>query len=62
MGPYSEELQAQRARSVQRILAQDLTEDARRIWTNHLRNLARTESQYNARVRMLYANRYKNEI
>ena len=55
MGPWSEERQYQRAQAIARVLAQpDLDEDMRRIWDNHLRNLSRSEAQYNARVRQIY--------
>lgn len=62
MGPYSEERQLRRAAAIQRVLDQpDLNPEARRIWTNHLRGLSRSEEQYNARVKALYTemrNRY----
>lgn len=54
MGPYSEQRQLERATTIQRILSQDLTDEARQMWTHHLRNLARSEAQYNHRVRELY--------
>jgi hypothetical protein len=51
MGPWSEERQLERAENIHRILSNpDLSPEARRIWENHLANLATSESQYNARV------------
>jgi len=38
------------------VLEKDLTEDARRIWEQHLRGLSRSEEQYNARVKMIWTN------
>ena len=62
MGPWCEERQYQRAQAIARVLEQpDLNEEARRIWDNHLRNLSRSEEQYNARVRQIWTdirNRY----
>jgi len=55
MGPWSEETQYRRAQSIARVLADpQLTQDARRIWENHLRGLSRSEEQYNARVRSVF--------
>jgi len=54
MGPYSEQRQLERAQTLERILSQDLTDEARQMWTRHLRNLSRSEAQYNYRVRELY--------
>lgn len=56
MGPYSDERQYQRAQAICRVLEQDLTDDARRIWEQHLRGLSRSEEQYNARVKMIWTN------
>jgi hypothetical protein len=54
LGPFSDERQVKRAEAICRVLAQDLTEDARRIWEQHLRGLSRSEEQYNARVKMIW--------
>lgn len=62
MGPWNEERQLERAAALERLLANpNLNAEARRIWTNHLRGLSRSEAQYNARIVKLYTdmrNRY----
>lgn len=57
MGPYSQVRQAHRRNIILQILAGSrLSNDARRIWTQHLYNLATGEQQYNARVAEVYSN------
>jgi gluconate kinase len=57
MGPYSERRQARRRNNILQILARpNLKDDARRIWTQHLNQLATSEEQYNARVKAVYSN------
>ena len=56
MGPFSEELQQKRKRNLQLVLAQNtLSDDMKRIWKQHLNNLAVNEDEYNKRVREVYA-------
>ena len=51
MGPWSEDRQLKRAENIYKVLSNpNLPPEARRIWENHLANLAKSESQYNARV------------
>lgn len=60
MGPYSELKQSQRRQAILQVLTNtELSQDARRIWTQHLNRLATTESQYNARVQAVYSNWHK---
>jgi hypothetical protein len=56
MGPYSERLQEKRSRNLERISHDpNLCEDMRRIWKQHLNNLAVNEDEYNKRVKEVYA-------
>ena len=56
MGPYSERLQETRSRNLERISRNpNLCEDMRRIWKQHLNNLAVNEDEYNKRVKEVYA-------
>ena len=56
MGPYSEELQQKRCKSLKLILATpNISDDMKRIWKQHLNNLAVNEDEYNKRVKVVYA-------
>ena len=55
MGPYSEELQQKRRNSLKLVLADPkLSDDMKRIWKQHLRNLSIDEDEYNKRVKEIY--------
>ena len=54
MGPYSEERQCERARGIASLLLRTTDPAVKKIWEKHLNNLARNESDYNARVVSLY--------
>lgn len=57
MGPYSEELQQKRRNSLKLILADpNISKDMKRIWKQHLNNLAVDETEYNKRVKEVYEN------
>ena len=57
MGPYSEELQSKRRANLKLILANPkLSDDMKRIWKQHLNNLAINEDEYNKRVKEIYEN------
>ena len=57
MGPYSEELQQKRRNSLKLILADPkISKDMKRIWKQHLNNLAVDETEYNKRVKEVYEN------
>lgn len=57
MGPYSEELQSKRRANLKLILADPkLSDDMKRIWKQHLNNLAINEDEYNKRVKEIYEN------
>lgn len=57
MGPYSEELQQKRRNSLKLILADpNISKDMKRIWKQHLNNLAVDENEYNKRVKEIYEN------
>ena len=57
MGPYSEELQQKRCKNLKLVLATpNLSDDMKRIWKQHLNNLAVNEDEYNKRVREVYTN------
>jgi hypothetical protein len=57
MGPYSEDQQYRRAASLGRVLLNDTIDpDFRRIYEHKIRTLARSESDYNDRVRAVYPN------
>jgi len=56
MGPYSEELQQKRCKNLKLILANPkISDDMKRIWKQHLNNLAVNEDEYNKRVKEVYA-------
>ena len=56
MGPFSEELQQKRSNRLKLILANpNISDDMKRIWKQHLNNLAVNEDEYNKRVREVYA-------
>ena len=56
MGPYSEELQQKRCKNLKLILAiPNISDDMKRIWKQHLNNLAVNEDEYNKRVKEVYA-------
>ena len=57
VGPYSEEKQFQRAKSIQRLLDENPKLDPlyRAIWQKHLLNLALNETTYNYRVKHVYS-------
>jgi len=56
MGPYSEELQQKRYKNLKLILATpNISDDMKRIWKQHLNNLAVNEDEYNKRVKEVYA-------
>ncbi len=59
MGPYSEEQQQRRANSIASLLLMNKNKDVNRIWEKHMRNLARTENDYNARVIQVYSGDWK---
>ena len=52
MGPYSEETQQKRRNLLKLIIADPtISEDMKRIWKQHLNNLALDEDEYNKRVK-----------
>jgi hypothetical protein len=56
MGPYSEELQQKRSNNLKKLIADtNISDDMKRIWKQHLNNLAVNEDEYNKRVRKIYA-------
>ena len=61
MGPFSEERQMRRAEMIASILVNTSDPEVKRIWNQHLDNLARTEEQYNARVALLYGDKKWNQ-
>ena len=55
MGPYSTERQQRRREVIASLLLNtNLSDDARLIWEQHLRNMALTETEYNRRVVEIY--------
>ena len=57
MGPFSEDLQQKRRNNLKLILADpNISQDMKRIWKQHLNNLAVNEDEYNKRVREIYRN------
>jgi len=55
MGPYSEETQQKRRNLLKLIIADPtISEDMKRIWKQHLNNLALDEDEYNKRVKEIY--------
>ena len=61
MGPFSEERQMRRAEMIASILVNISDPEVKRIWNQHLDNLARTEDQYNARVAQVYGDKKWNQ-
>lgn len=61
MGPYSGERQTRRAELIASILVNTNDPEVKRIWNQHLDNLARTEDQYNARVAQVYGDKKWNQ-
>ena len=61
MGPYSDYAQQKRAERIASVLLNCKNDDARRIWTPHLANLANNETDYNARVVKLYGEKTWNQ-
>ncbi len=61
MGPYSDYAQQKRAERIASVLLNCKNDDARRIWTLHLANLANNETDYNARVVKLYGEQTGNQ-
>ena len=56
MGPYSEELQQKRCNLLKSMIADpNLSDDMKRVWKQHLNNLAVNEDEYNKRVKEVYA-------
>ena len=63
MGPYNEDQQYRRAASLGRVLLNDTIDpDFRRIYELKLRTLARSESDYNGRVRAVYPNGINQQL
>ena len=62
MGPYSEQKQIERAASIQRLLetTPNLSERTRCMWQKHLKDLAVSEEEYNARVKAIYSGMTRN--
>ena len=57
MGPFSEELQQKRSNYLKSIIADpNISDDMKRIWKQHLNNLAVNEDEYNKRVKDVYKN------
>jgi len=55
MGPYNEDRQLQRAKSIIGLLLKDdMDKDVRKTWVSHLRRIARNEEDYNERVVQVY--------
>ena len=55
MGPYNEDIQYRRAASLGAVLLEPTVDpDFRRIYEHKLRTLARSESDYNERVKAVY--------
>lgn len=61
MGPYSKERQIRRAELIASILVNNSNSpEVKRIWEQHLANLANNETDYNARVVKLYGEKKWN--
>ena len=60
MGPYSDYAQQKRAERIATVLLKCKDKDAQRIWRQHLANLAKNETDYNARVVKLYGEKTWN--
>ena len=55
MGPYSEELQQKRSNYLKKLIDDtNISDDMKRIWKQHLNNLAVNEDEYNKRVKEVY--------
>lgn len=61
MGPFSVYSQQKRAERIAALLLKIEDKDAKRIWTQHLANLANNETDYNARVVALYGEKKWNQ-
>jgi len=62
MGPYSVEIQQQRAERIASMLLDNkISPEVKRIWEAHLANMARNETDYNARVISLYGEKKWNQ-
>ena len=62
MGPYSKERQIRRAELIASVLVNNTNNsEVKRIWEQHLANLATTEEQYNTRVVSLYGDKKWNQ-
>lgn len=60
MGPYSEQIQLERAERVKSLLARnDLSEWARTFWSKVVRDLAQDEFTYNHRVVNAYGKDFR---
>ena len=59
MGPFSENVQTHRAEMIASLLLNNKDKDTQRIWEKHLRNLCKTENDYNARVVQIYSGNWK---
>jgi len=62
MGPYSEELQTERAKAIQTVLLnKNNSKEVNRMWKHILDNLARSEEEYNRRIVALYGDKKWNQ-
>jgi len=61
MGPFSEYRQQKRAERIASVLLTCDNEDTKRIWMQHLANLANNETDYNARVVACYGEKTWNQ-
>lgn len=61
MGPFSDEIQFQRAGAIKRLLDSNpqLDDHMRSIWLRKLNGLALNEDEYNRRVKAIYSNDFK---
>jgi len=61
MGPYSDYAQQKRAERIASVMLQVKDKDAKRIWRQHLANLANNETDYNARCVAIYGDKTWNQ-
>ena len=62
MGPYSKEQQTRRAELIASVLVNNANSpEVKRIWEQHLANLATTEDEYNTRAVALYGDKKWNQ-
>ena len=61
MGPYSDYAQQKRAERIASVMLQVKDKDAKRIWRQHLANLANNETDYNARAVAIYGDKTWNQ-